>query len=305
MTNPTGAFNIFIPVTFGSADGTKYLYIGYQKINPVTKRKYLAYIEPIRGITIIAGASTNGVYGPNVANTYVGKTVTSLGLKANLVGTSPTVNGLASPPNDIGAAFSYFSEWDYIRSSTISGWNSFGVCYKMNYLFYYTNYDLYLTGTTFAFKYKRMSGVVCTLDLSVTGLATAQLTISTGYLPSKWGKDIPGYGAYSNAGGHLLHLAKNAAPITFDLTITDPVILPPAGPLLERSVGEFVIPLPASLDGNTQISILGTGTPGPTNIPFLNIGMGTCSIFKGTQRLPISCTHTASPTLLLYTLIIN
>jgi hypothetical protein len=301
MTNPTGAFNVFIPVTFGSTDGNKYLYIGYQKINPVTKRKYLAYIEPMRTSNIIAGAAGTGTFGPDVSSTYVGKTVTNLGLKANLVGTAPGRNGLASPPNDIGAAFSYFSEWDYIKSSTISGWTSFGTCYKMNYLFYYTNYDLYLTGITFAFKYKRMSGVVCTIDNTVTGLSTAQLTISTGYLPSKWGKDIPGYGAYSNSGGHIMYLAKNAAPIANDLLIADPITLPPSGPSLERSVGEFVIPLPASLDGNTQISI--SGNPG--NIPFLSINMGTCSIFKRNQRLPISCSHTASPTLLLYTLIIN
>lgn len=229
--------------------------------------------------------------------------MTSLGLKANLVGGAPLKNAQANPPNDIGAAFSYFSEWDYIKESTITGWSTFGVCYKMNYLFYFTNYDQYLTGISFSYKYKRMSGVVCTLDNSVTGLDAAQLTISTGYLPSKWGKDIPGFGAYSNSDGKLMYLKKNDAPIALDLTIADAVTLPPAGPLLERSVGEFVIPLPASLDGNTQISIL--GTPGTTNIPFLSIGMGTCSIFKGAQRLPISCAHTASPTLLLYTLIIN
>lgn len=268
----------------------------------MTKRKYLAYIEPMRPSSILTSSTTNGIFGPDVANTYIGRTVTSLGLKANHAGTAPTINGLPTA-NDIGAAFSYFAEWDYMRGSTISGWETLGVCYKMNYLFYYSNYEAYLTGITFDYKYKKMSGVVCTLDSSVAGLSTAQLTISTGYLPSKWGKDIPGHGAYSNSGGQLLHIAENAPVYTLDLIIADPVILPPAGPLLVRSVGEFVIPLPAALDGNTQISIV--GTPGTTNIPFLSSALGTCSIFKGSHRLPISCTHSSSPTTLLYTLIIN
>jgi hypothetical protein len=42
-----------------------------------------------------------------------------------------------------------------------------------------------------------MNGVVCPLDNSVASLATAALSISNGYLPSKWGRSIPGYGAYS------------------------------------------------------------------------------------------------------------
>ena len=83
----------------------------------------------------------------------------------------------------------------------------------MNYLYYATNYALYLTGTAFTFGYKRINGVVCPLDLSVAGLATAQLTVSTGYLPAKWGKTIPGYGAYSNNDGRLMYLKFNAAGI--------------------------------------------------------------------------------------------
>lgn len=67
----------------------------------------------------------------------------------------------------------------------------------MNYLYSYTNYASYLNGVTFAYSYKKMNGVVCPLDLSVAGLGTAALTLSTGYLPSKWGKTLPGYGAYS------------------------------------------------------------------------------------------------------------
>jgi hypothetical protein len=107
----------------------------------------------------------------------------------------------------------------------------------MNYLFYYTNYAAYLTGTTFAFNYKRMNGVICPLDLSVAGLTTAALTLSNGYLPSKWGKTIPGFGGYSQNNGQLLYLNTNFAAIGLDLAISGSVTLPPAGPLLTRSVG--------------------------------------------------------------------
>ncbi len=74
----------------------------------------------------------------------------------------------------------------------------------MKYLYYYTNYNLYLTGTVFSYSYKTMNGIVCPADISVAGLSSASLTISSGYLPSKWGKKIPGYGAYSQNNGQLI-----------------------------------------------------------------------------------------------------
>lgn len=104
----------------------------------------------------------------------------------------------------------------------------------MSYLYYYTNYAAYLTGLTFAYSYKRMNGVVCLLDLSVASLGSAVLTISTGYLPSKWGKTLPGYGAYSQNNGQLLYINSNYAAITQDLLISGTITLPPAGPLLVR-----------------------------------------------------------------------
>jgi len=113
----------------------------------------------------------------------------------------------------------------------------------MNYLYYKTNYALYLTGSTFSYSYKKMNGIVCPLDLSVTGLSTAQLTVSSGYLPAKWGKTIPGFGAYSQNNGQLLYVKTNWAAIGQDLAIAGTITLPPAGPLLVRSVGEFIIPL--------------------------------------------------------------
>ncbi len=43
MTNPTNQFNVFIPVTFTTAQ-TVYFYIGYQKKDPTTNKTSLVYI---------------------------------------------------------------------------------------------------------------------------------------------------------------------------------------------------------------------------------------------------------------------
>jgi len=118
MTNPTSAFNIFIPVTFAANPANKNLYIGYQKKDPTTGKKSLVYIEPMRTISINVASTVAGDFGPVVSSAYVGQTVSSMGLKANLVGTTPTLNA----GNNIGSAYSYFSEWDYIRDSTLTGW---------------------------------------------------------------------------------------------------------------------------------------------------------------------------------------
>ncbi len=224
---------MFVPVTFQAGQTDTNLYIGYQKVDPATGKKSLVYIEPMRTISINTASSTAGSYGPVVASAYVGQTVANLGLRAYLVGTAPTINS----GNSIGAAFSYFSEWDYIRSSTITGWSTYGTCQKMSYLYYYTNYAQFITGTTFAYSYKKMTGIVCPLDQSVTGLSTASLTLSSGYLPAKWGKTIPGYGAYSQNTGRLMYINTNFAAIGQDLVISGTVVLPPAGALLVRSVG--------------------------------------------------------------------
>jgi hypothetical protein len=88
-----------------------------------------------------------------------------------------------------------------------------------------------------------MKGIICPTDTSNTAITSATLTISTGVLPSKWGKTLPGYGAYSQNTGNLLYLKTNYMTVTNDLVISTPVSLPPAGPLLTKSVGEFVIPL--------------------------------------------------------------
>lgn len=44
MTIPSTAFNVFIPVTIATSQTNTNIYIGYQKKDPVTGKKYLAYI---------------------------------------------------------------------------------------------------------------------------------------------------------------------------------------------------------------------------------------------------------------------
>jgi hypothetical protein len=82
-----------------------------------------------------------------------------------------------------------------------------------------------------------MNGIVCPTDLSTSTVGSATLTLSNGYLPSKWGKTLPGWGAYSQNSGHLLYLKSNAQVIGQDLNIAGIIQLPYAGPSLKRSVG--------------------------------------------------------------------
>lgn len=116
--------------------------------------------------------------------------------------------------NSIGGGFTYFSEWDYIGSSTISGWTGSSSCLKLQYLYYYTNYDAYLTGTTFSYSYKQQKGFVCFSDTSSVAATSLVLTISSATLPAKWGKTLPGYGAYSQNNGILQDLKTNANSIS-------------------------------------------------------------------------------------------
>ena len=68
---------------------------------------------------------------------------------------------------EIGAAFLYFSEWDYFKESKVSWPN--GPCYMMQYLLYSTNYDDFVSsGTPFTYTYKNMKGAVCFCDTGDT-----------------------------------------------------------------------------------------------------------------------------------------
>jgi hypothetical protein len=72
----------------------------------------------MRTVSINVASTVDGNFGPVVTSATVGQTVANLGLSANIVGGSPTINS----GNNIGAAFSYFSEWNYIKDSTVTGW---------------------------------------------------------------------------------------------------------------------------------------------------------------------------------------
>lgn len=148
----------------------------------------------------------------------------------------------------IGSAFSYFSQWDYFQSSTITGWTGFGSCHLLKYLYYTTNYAAYLSsGTAFTSSYLSMTGVVCDCDLSgsITG-ATAALTLSTGYLPSIWGITVPGYSGVSQTDGSLVYIRTNTVNIGGTLT-TSGIVFPTVGPSMINAVGSWSIPLPVPL----------------------------------------------------------
>lgn len=163
-------------------------------------------------------------------------------LKANYAGITQNSG------SNWGAAFLYFSDWDYFKTQTTTWAN--GPCYMMSYLLYQTNYELYISQSDpFTYTYKNMKGVVCFCDLGVD-TATATLNFATGYLPAKYGLIIPGKGAYSQNTGQLLVMKSNFMNFAGSLILNDPVTTPTMGPNLAKSVGQWVIPLPVALTDN-------------------------------------------------------
>ena len=197
----------------------------------------------MRTITHTGSFSTNGLYGPDVTSANVGDTITSMILKAR------APSGVSQNSGDnLGAAFLYFSEWDFFGASSVTNWPN-GDCYKMNYLLYQTNYDDFLIGSTFTYTYKEMKGVVCFADTGTTVTST-DLTISEGYIPAKWGLIIPGYGGYSHNTGNLYSRNDNHYAIPSALAISDlsTITTPTMGPDLVKSIGKWVIQLPVAID---------------------------------------------------------
>jgi hypothetical protein len=136
-------------------------------------------------------ASTSSTAGLTVTSYSVGQTVTNLAIKAN-AGVTVTANS----GNSIGAAFSYFSKWNYFSAATISGFTTYGTCYSVSYLYYITNYAAYLLGSSFSSSYSLMTGIVCACDNS-GAISSATLTASSVTLPAKWGLNLPGYASIS------------------------------------------------------------------------------------------------------------
>ena len=115
----------------------------------------------------------------------------------------------------------------------------------LKYLFYYTNYASYLTGSTFASNYKEMTGVVCNCDTN-GAITAAAITLSVGYLPVKWGKLVPGSSGISQNAGQLLYLVDNTLSITADLSLST-LDFPAVGAGMALTVGSWNFTLPAAL----------------------------------------------------------
>lgn len=291
LNTPVSGFNILIPVTFPNGQIDTNFYVAYQVTNTITGYKSLAYVEPMRTISISYTASVSGNFGPVVSSATVGQTVTNLQLRA----TSP-ITLTPNAGNDIGSTFTYFSQWDYFGNSGVNGFSSYGTCATFSYLYYTTNYAAYLTGTTFAYNYQIMKGIVCSCDLSGS-IGGLYLVIPTGYIPSMWGITIPGYGAISDHLGQLRYLKSNYYNVGSALTAST-ITYPPVGPNMVNAVGVFAITLPVQLDRSVQIVITG----GSTNLPFTF--SGTCAVYYNNAKTNAGCNFVTSPTTVTYTLTI-
>jgi hypothetical protein len=284
---------VLIPVKADDGKADTSIYLGYITQDSTTKKKAIAYMEPVRVITHSGTVTTTGQFGPDLTGQHVGSTISSMTLKAEYSGSVGVNSG-----DNLGGAFLYFSEWDYFGGSSISGWAN-GNCYKLSYLIYDTNYESFLTGSSFTYEYKDMKGVVCFTD-SGNSVSAASLTISEGYIPSKWGLTLPAYGAYSDDDGNLLDANTNYMDVPAALSISDLGSLdtPMMGPSLEKSVGQWLITLPVAITDDVQLEMIGDS--GSTNLPFS--ADGTCCVYVGSTKQPITCHFTSAPTFIKYTL---
>lgn len=297
MVAPATAFNVLIPVTFPNGQTSTNLYIAFQTTNSTSGFKNIAYVESRINNAISATATVSGNYGPQVSAGTItaGQSVTNLAINAK---SSAAVTANANANLQIGSAFTYFSQWDYFQNSTITGWETYGNCYLLRYLYYYTNYAAYLTGSAFSSKYLLMTGVVCHCDLLGT-ITAAVLTLSTGYLPSKWGITVPGYSSVSQQTGAIAYLKANSVTIGGSLTTTG-ITFPAVGPNMVNAVGFWNIPLPVSLD-RSVLFVIKTGSSS-INLPFTFTG--TCAVYYNNLKTSAGCNFVTSPTEVDYTITI-
>lgn len=264
-------------------------------MNTTTGFKSIGYAQPKVLVSINSTATTSGTYGPVVTTYSVGQSVSNLVINAKSA-LAPTVN--VNVDNQIGSGFSYFSQWDHFSNSTIAGWDTYGKCYVLRYLYYYTNYLLYLNGTTFSSNYQLMTGAICTCDTS-GAITAATISLSTGYLPSKWGITIPGWSAVSQQSGALLYLKQNINTIANSLSITN-MTFPVVGPNMVNAVGTWNLSLPVQLDYTVLITIKTKSLS--VNLPFTFTG--TCAVYYNNLKTPVGCNFAYSPTSIDYTLTI-
>jgi hypothetical protein len=213
-----------------------------------------------------------------------------MNLKAQYSG-SVTINS----GDNLGGAFLYFSEYDYFGNSAVTGWSNAASCSVLNYLLYSTNYDSYLTGSTFTYKYKDMKGVVCFTDTG-NSISSATLIVASSKIPSRWGLILPGYGGYSQNTGNLLDKRINYTPVpqvkSVNITNSASILTPTMGPSLVKSIGKWVIPLPVAVEQDVEITMIGDSS---ANLPFTT-STGTCAIYLAGVKTSVGCIYTTSPT---------
>lgn len=125
-----------------------------------------------------------------------------------------------------------------------------------------------------------MTGLVCPVDSS-TVITTAALTLSKAYLPSDWGKVIPGYGAYSTNTGQLLAQSASYQLMTSVPDVTTSVTLPIVGGSMKNAITVWRITLPVAIQQSILIRVKSATS---TNLPYDSTPstMATCVIYKST-----------------------
>lgn len=181
----------------------------------------------------------------------------------------------------------------------VSGWETYGQCFPIKYLYYKTNYATYTVPSKFIAAYRRITGIVCTTDLSGNIIA-AQLNLLTGHLPYRWGTVTRGYNAVSLPAGGLLYLVPNLVNIGTPIAVSG-ITFPVAGPSMANAVASWMFPLPVPLDFSVQIVI--SANPTTTSLPYSFTG--TCAVSYLGRLSPISCSFTSSSSSISYFLTIS
>lgn len=95
---------MLIPVKADDGKADTSIYLGYITQDPTTRKKAIAYMEPVRVITHSGTATTTGQFGPDLTGQHVGSTISSMALKAEYSGSVGVNSG-----DNLGGAFLYFS----------------------------------------------------------------------------------------------------------------------------------------------------------------------------------------------------
>lgn len=119
------------------------------------------------------------------------------------------------------------------------------------------------------------------------------MTLSKVYLPSDWGKVIPGTGAYSTNTGQLVAQASSYQQMSSTPDISSSVTLPIVGGLMKNALTVWTVVLPVAIQKSVLLRVKSSGPNLPYDAnPSL---MATCVVYKSTTasgpqtKLPISC----------------